>query len=153
MKSSKNWFSPIIFRCIEVSGNHPPVRNVFPVQTALVEEDGVKVLVFLQVPIGRRKASSLRTASCVEIIQMLTNTFEEKKVQTFVERLSTKTQVILLASVGLVPKEDVPFESLSCKKKPSQMDLAPWCYKWMDWYGNTQVGEVPNGPNSKSFRL
>ena len=79
----------VIFFPKEVSDNHPPVRNVVPVETALVEEDGVEVLVLLQVAVLRGEAPSLRTAS-------------------FVERLAAKTQVVLLASVGLVPKEDIP---------------------------------------------
>ena len=65
--------------------NRPPVRNVVPVETALVEEDGVEVLVLLQVAVRRGEAPRLRTAS-------------------FVEWLAAKTQVVLLASVGLVPK-------------------------------------------------
>ena len=71
-----------------MSDNLPPVRNVIPVETALVEEDGVKVLVLLQVAVGGRETSRLRTSSCVE-------------------RLPTKTQVVLLAAVRLVPKQDV----------------------------------------------
>ena len=65
-----------------------PVRNVVPIKTALVEEDGVKVLVLLQVAVGGRETARLRTSSCVE-------------------RLPTKTQVVLLAAVRLVPKQDV----------------------------------------------
>lgn len=65
-----------------------PIRNILPVETALVEEDGVKVLVLLQVAVGGRETARLRTSSCVE-------------------RLPTKTQVVLLAAVCLVPKQDV----------------------------------------------
>ena len=71
-----------------MSDNLPPVRNVIPVETALVEEDGVEVLVLLQGSVGGRETSRLRTSSCVE-------------------RLPTKTQVVLLATIRLVPKEDV----------------------------------------------
>ena len=53
-----------------------------------MEEDGVEVLVLLQVAVGGRETSRLRTSSVVE-------------------RLPTKTQVVLLATIRLVPKEDV----------------------------------------------
>ena len=53
-----------------------------------MEEDGVKVLVLLQVAVGGRETARLRTSSCVE-------------------RPPTKTQVVLLAAVCLVPKQDV----------------------------------------------
>ena len=53
-----------------------------------MEEDGVKVLVLLQVAVGGRETARLRTSSVVE-------------------RLPTKTQVVLLAAVRLVPKQDV----------------------------------------------
>ena len=53
-----------------------------------MEEDGVKVLVLLQGSVGGRETARLRTSSCVE-------------------RLPTKTQVVLLAAVRLVPKQDV----------------------------------------------
>ena len=76
--SPNSWHPPITFFPIEISGNQPPVGNVIPVQTSLVKKDGVEVFVFLQVAIGRRKASSLRTASCVERIQMLTHNFAKK---------------------------------------------------------------------------
>ena len=57
-----------------------------------MKEDGIEVLVFPQVAIRRGEASGLRTTSRVE-------------------RLPAKTQVVLLAPVGLVPKQDVPVES------------------------------------------
>ena len=85
-----------------MSDNRPPVRNVVPVETALVEEDGVEVLVLLQVAVRRGEAPSLRTAS-------------------FVERLAAKTQVVLLASVGLVPKENVPGEYM-------RNEISSWCF-------------------------
>ena len=78
LESPNGWCPPIIFFPIEISGNQPPVRNVIPVKTSLVKKDGVEVFVFLHVAIGRRKASGLRTASCVEIIQMLTNNFAKE---------------------------------------------------------------------------
>ena len=53
-----------------------------------MEEDGVEVLVLLQGSVGGRETARLRTSSCVE-------------------RLPTKTQVVLLAAVRLVPKQDV----------------------------------------------
>ena len=57
-----------------------------------MKEDGIEVLVFLQAAIRRGEASCLWTTSLVEW-------------------LPTKTQVVLLAPVGLVPKQDVPVES------------------------------------------
>ena len=53
-----------------------------------MEEDGVKVLLLLQVAVGGRETARLRTSSCIE-------------------RLPTKTQIVLLAAVRLVPKQDV----------------------------------------------
>lgn len=53
-----------------------------------MEEDGVEVLVLLQGSVGGRETARLRTSSVVE-------------------RLPTKTQVVLLAAVRLVPKQDV----------------------------------------------
>ena len=88
---------PINVFSIKVSCIHPPIGNVIPVKTALVEEDCVKVFVFLQVAICRGKASRLRTAS---------------RVERFSAQAPTphSAQVVLLASVGLVPKENVPGE-------------------------------------------
>ena len=96
--------------------NRPPVRNVVPVETALVEEDGVEVLVLLQVAVRRGEAPSLRTAS-------------------FVERLAAKTQVVLLASVGLVPKEDVPVcayleENESCNGLSTHLSSSSVALRW-----------------------
>ena len=54
----------------------------------LLIDGAVKVLVLLQVAVGGRETARLRTSSCVE-------------------RLPTKTQVVLLAAVRLVPKQDV----------------------------------------------
>ena len=31
-------------------------------------------------------------------------------------------------------------------KTPSQMDVAPWCYKWLDWTGLDWIGwKTPGG--------
>ena len=85
---------------------HPPIGNVIPVKTALVEEDCVKVFVFLQVAISRGKAPRLRTAS---------------RVERFSAEPTELTQVVLLASVGLVPKENVPGEY-------TRNEISSWCF-------------------------
>ena len=81
MESPNSWCPPMIFFPIEIPGNQPPVGNVIPVQTSLVKKDGVEVLVFLQVAIGRRKASSLRTASWVEMFNSLYSHFQKTSRQ------------------------------------------------------------------------
>ena len=44
----------------------PPVRNVLPVQAPLVEQDCIKVLLFLQLSICSCKTASLRAEGLVE---------------------------------------------------------------------------------------
>ena len=110
--NSWSWWTPHVpINVFSIKCIHPPIGNVIPVKTALVEEDCVKVFVFLQAAICRGKASRLRTAS---------------RVERFSAQAPTphSAQVVLLASVGLVPKENVP-------KEYTWNEISSWCFVWV----------------------